>query len=943
MIPEEIRLFSWVDVEDVLINVRKTKGWPEWLKSVQAYWDGVTLNIDPGKRSEALQWLADVFAPRFREPSSDMEEVSIILEGLENFPRQLNIVILETEDTLSKQRFLPMLVRPGTLTSDTPKSEPENFPKDFSPLMALHSFKGGVGRTMAALSAAKAFTSGKENSVLLIDADMEAPGITWLLRKRLPNPAISFADVITLLHGASDSTDEIEKALGLIADRVQTSVLDNIYVLPAFRSNMQFTSLQIKPEHLVRYADNPYIITHALSQLGKMLGVNVVIADLRAGLSELSTGFLLDPRVHHIFVTTLSPQSVQGTEYVLRLIGERASPKTHHPLPKIIFSQIPDSYAKKKELMEPEIIKIENASQSFDLKRKKMLFTMHDQNLMVPKPSWDEMMNLLERSSLFPDVKKWIEPFLFSEGTSLEDSSELHRLREKLVKETNFMMDTESGKMTDFLQISPVRRLANDFRRSLPIVFIEGSEGSGKTCIFLQMIRKQEWKDFISDAGTEEPVQVNAGTYPVFYPGNLSNEASHIISETEEKIRYNLGLPKPLSHKDFTYEISENVRNKNLNEDQWRNLWLNLIAWRMGFDLGEKNAGQRFPQYLREREKNVIAVIDGLEDILHDIFITSGLIPVHFLADEKTEDEEAEKEQKKRKEILQSFYVSLRVLLRDIPLWLEQQPGRPLGILIFIRSHIIQDAFLQDADQLANRYMPYALKWHIKDALQLCRWIFGRVSSPQNFNSSGLSDFSENELRHGLVSLWGRSFMLEDLPDFSESVIAGDVIRFLHAAAKNSVGDTDWKDCLFTPDAISKSAKEYFMELTQKQQVKLRQISDTQLYDKAEKFIEKNGVITNAQIAGLENITNTAARLSDILKFVNHQADKDNKEIAEFYRRLKTELENIRNDVKNNRDFVPEGLIRKELSGHKEFFGLLFVREFIRHLSAEHRYRSGDE
>jgi len=109
------------------------------------------------------------------------------------------------------------------------------------------------------------------------------------------------------------------------------------------------------------------------------------------------------------------------------------------------------------------------------------------------------------------------------------------------------------------------------------------------------------------------------------------------------------------------------------------------------------------------------------------------------------------------------------------------------------------------------------------------------------------------------------------------------------------------------------------------------------------KFIEKNGVITNAQIAGLENITSTAARLSDILKFVNHQADKDNKEIAAFYKQLKTELENIRNDVKNNRDFVPEGLIRKELSGHKEFFGLLFVREFIRHLSAEHRYRSGDE
>jgi len=409
MIPEGIRLFSWVDVEDVLLNLRKTRGWPDWLKSAQAYWDGLTISIESEKQDEALQWLADVFAPRFRKPSSDIEEIYIILEDMEDFPRQLNIAIREDGDILSKQRFLPILARPEILTSEIPKAEPEDFPEDFPPLMALHSFKGGVGRTMVALTMSKVLASEKENRVLLIDGDLQAPGITWLLRKRLPNPTISFADVITLLHGVSDSASQFEDTLHLIADRVRTSALDNIYVLPAFHSGLQFTSLQINPEHLIRYAENPYIITHALSQLGKMLGAKAVIADLRAGLSELSTGFLLDPRVHHIFVTTLSPQSIQGTEYVLRLIGEGASSKTHHPLPKIIFSQIPDSYAKKKELMEPEIIKIENASQSFDLKRKNMLFTMHDQNLMVPKPSWDETMKALDHSVLFPAIREWIK------------------------------------------------------------------------------------------------------------------------------------------------------------------------------------------------------------------------------------------------------------------------------------------------------------------------------------------------------------------------------------------------------------------------------------------------------------------------------------------------------------------------------------------------------
>ncbi len=132
------------------------------------------------------------------------------------------------------------------------------------------------------------------------------------------------------------------------------------------------------------------------------------------------------------------------------------------------------------------------------------------------------------------------------------------------------------------------------------------------------------------------------------------------------------------------------------------------------------------------------------------------------------------------------------------------------------------------------------------------------------------------------------------------------------------------------------------MVLTRHQQIKLRQISDEHLYNKAVRFIEDNGTISNSQVSGLENIADTATGFSYIIKFVNHQAEKDNENISKFYRILKREFENLKNDVKNNRDFIPENLTRKKLSDYTEFFGVLFAREFIRHLSAEHRYRSED-
>lgn len=129
------------------------------------------------------------------------------------------------------------------------------------------------------------------------------------------------------------------------------------------------------------------------------------------------------------------------------------------------------------------------------------------------------------------------------------------------------------------------------------------------------------------------------------------------------------------------------------------------------------------------------------------------------------------------------------------------------------------------------------------------------------------------------------------------------------------------------------------MELTEKQQVRLRIMSDDQLLDQAVQFIQTNKTLPNAQISGLENITETAKKFSDIIGFVRHQADKDNKKISEFYRALKTKLEDLWKQIEKDRDFVPENLTSTQLAEYKEFFGLLIAREFIHHLSAENRYR----
>lgn len=263
-VPANIRLYTWVDVEDLFLKIDGNGTWPNWLHSVRAYWDGVNLAIARGKQAEAKKWLLQNFDPRF-----DQETTSILLESLPDKPRLLPVVFEETIEIVPKLRMIPSFSRPSAIESSRDRVRPQALPEDMPPVVAFHSFKGGVGRTQHALALALAFCQANEKSrVLLVDADLEAPGLTWLLHSRVPNPEIAFADFLALVHGDQDAKSD--DSIDLVADRVKELLLDRIYVLPAFRSTDQFNSLEIRPEHIIKGSEDPFCLTSKLAALGTM-------------------------------------------------------------------------------------------------------------------------------------------------------------------------------------------------------------------------------------------------------------------------------------------------------------------------------------------------------------------------------------------------------------------------------------------------------------------------------------------------------------------------------------------------------------------------------------------------------------------------------------------------------------------------------------------------
>jgi hypothetical protein len=255
-----------------------------------------------------------------------------------------------------------------------------------------------------------------------------------------------------------------------------------------------------------------------------------------------------------------------------------------------------------------------------------------------------------------------------------------------------------------------------------------------------------------------------------------------------------------------SFQIQDTIQGwlkERLHEGEWRENWLDLIAWAVGFRVSERGAGRQLSLELAGREKRLLLVFDGLEDLFQDITTDS------------------------------SQKLALRSLLQDVPNWLEQQPDRAVGILVFVRRDMVTAAVVQNSGQLLNRYQPYALRWDKVEALRLVAWIAQQASLfEERLAVDKIREMEEEALTESLVALWGRKlgsdksregrsaeWVLAALSDFLGQIQARDVVRLLHIAAGKSRGNTQWADRVLAPgavrEAVADCSREKISEISQ--------------------------------------------------------------------------------------------------------------------------------
>lgn len=714
----------------------------------------------------------------------DEEKNSITLVSTSTTPRSLPVEILPAEDApdLSPPRKRPLWSSGKIGADDAPKSQ-EGDPK----IASFFSFKGGVGRTTACFATAVRLLSATPAAkVLYVDADVEAPGLTWMTEDAPEgntwSQTMSWVDALRLVQDADDWEEE---ALPLIVEQVQQSTVSlelnvgrrEFLFMPAIRSMDQVERLPTTPENTVLRRDREWVIGNLLIALGRRLGVDVILVDLRAGITDFSSPLLLDPRVHTVIVSSCAKQSVSGVCRALAQISRHTTWPLDTGNLTFLVTLVPSLKSGGDQIFTKVEDKLLNTWASLCGESD----SDHEENdlISVGRIDYDERLIIFDDLQVIAEclsmtsfwdllrdpLENLIEQLTPSELPRTGDNNQIPKgektkeIKDKILKLTQEHLEfAEQNEESGILPTPPIQKLVSLPDEQLPIAVVLGSKGAGKTFLWSQLVMAKSFAEFASIVGIPWEASNPALIFPLLCPNNLTGKLlNSVISIKQEEKLDNFQL--------------ENKLEKLDSENSSLTFWLEKITGSLGLPKETSTSLRKIEEALAQRDQRFILVVDGLEEALQ----TGPSTPIS----------------EQQKEVIRSLII-------DIPNQLQTIQAKHLGIIVFIRHDLARESIHQNFGQFEAKYRNFALKWSKEDALRLVLWVLKQAGWP-GLSTHELTQSSYDDLKEKLQQFWGEKmggrkeaftdrWVIAALSDLKGRFQARDIIRFLSKATEDSTG-----------------------------------------------------------------------------------------------------------------------------------------------------------
>lgn len=803
-----MKFLTWLDVERRLREETfNYSSMPEGIQSIQCFYDGLEIGIQEYAEDKADFFLEAIFGDWYdkknKKISLDLDDEKLSIEFLfedKPFKRDKPAKPL-WQDVIYLADSKEEYESAGNENADPQSAEP--------PIIAFHSFKGGVGRTTTLMCYVLALLERARDKerfrILIIDSDLEAPGITYWFNQ-LKNPTVSFIHYLEAIHYPIGKENAVVDFFARELEKTSISEANNeIFILPAFTNERQLLDTPILPENIVKGANGPWHYANEIQKLGQKLDIDYIFIDMRAGLSEISSPLLFDPRVEKFLVTTVAEQSVAGTALILKQLKKMMSrfiPSDDKVIqfltPNIVLSMLTEDLKKSKEF--ENVVSVLNANfdlETFDinisdLSSLPIVEFPFDQSLMSLS-SWEDVRNKLNQPSVIPkDIRKWAEDRVPNETVKNDKKREASQIQE-LYNTCEKYEFAEKGENVDFLTTEAITNMAKIFKNEPPRIVSIGAKGAGKTFCYLQIARSYFWSDFVKKVMGNSTINKSQGLlFPLLQATNLGQVAKNDTNTVREFVWKKLEVTKTLLPQDYIDAINREIKQgENHDSTDWISFWIKLFSQALGIEI-ETNNIQGLNSFLQLKKLNLTFLIDGLEDIFSSI----GSNRVQQTA--------------------------LKALL-DLPNRISELRNPNWGIIVFVRRDFVNFSFRQNRAQFESLYELYSLSWDATSFLELVYWICYQAKV-MGFSES-VTSLRTHEISKKMELLWGRKLGRDNsneantarwvyaaLTDFKGRIQARDIVRILLYASKLTLDNptqvkfSTWESTrLLPPAAIRKS------------------------------------------------------------------------------------------------------------------------------------------
>lgn len=231
---------------------------------------------------------------------------------------------------------------------------------------------------------------------------------------------------------------------------------------------------------------------------------------------------------------------------------------------------------------------------------------------LIHLTEWKQILNVLKDRDMYDAIRELVNPYCISEKSEKGIYTEKqHQIITKQIFDfADNQITAEANGAEELLLTEPIKNLCARFNHQVPVTVVQGAKGSGKTFLYRQLIEKKNWNSFFMKLLIKKISEENGYFIPVLAPQSIS-QLKTVLGQCIDY--FNEALPFADVSQSIYSDNSYKLDLKANKEIDWMNFWEQLFVNSVN---KEFTSFAQLNEKLKEEEKTVIFLIDGLEEIL---------------------------------------------------------------------------------------------------------------------------------------------------------------------------------------------------------------------------------------------------------------------------------------------------------------------------------------